>query len=98
MQNWARWSWDCPTCTFLPPCTSTTPGTHPLCLYGWPHRTTPAALARNRESVALFTQMLQASNAGIKAYAKRAGLNIDWEDPASTLSSLGVDHPSSQGL
>ena len=27
-------------------------GYTPLCLYGWPHETTPAALARNREGVA----------------------------------------------
>ncbi|HEY0793115.1 MAG TPA: nucleotide disphospho-sugar-binding domain-containing protein [Chthoniobacterales bacterium] len=61
-------------------------GYTPLTIYRWPHQTTPAALARNREGVARFTRMLQASNAGIKAYAKGAGLNIDWEDLASTLS------------
>jgi zeaxanthin glucosyltransferase len=30
-------------------------GYTPLSLYGWPHQTTPAALARNREGVAKFT-------------------------------------------
>ena len=29
-------------------------GYTPLCLYGWPHETTPAALARNRKGVAKF--------------------------------------------
>jgi len=33
-------------------------GYTPLCLYGWPHQTTPAALARNREGVAKFTRTL----------------------------------------
>ena len=31
---------------------------------------------------------MQSHNAGIKAYAKSAGLKIDWEDPGSTLSPL----------
>jgi zeaxanthin glucosyltransferase len=58
----------------------------PLCTYGWPHQTTAAALARNREGVTKFVKMLQESNSGIRAYAKNAGLTIDWEDPGSTLS------------
>jgi zeaxanthin glucosyltransferase len=63
-------------------------GHTPLCLYGWPHQTSPAALARNREGVAKVVRMLEGSNAGIRAYAKQAGLKIDWEDPGSTLSPL----------
>jgi MGT family glycosyltransferase len=63
-------------------------GYTPLCLYDWPHQTTPAALARNRDGVATFVKMLEGSNAGIRAYAKSAGLEIDWEDPGSTLSPL----------
>jgi hypothetical protein len=35
-------------------------GHTPLCLYGWPHQTTPAALARNREGVARFVKVLEA--------------------------------------
>jgi zeaxanthin glucosyltransferase len=61
-------------------------GCTPLCTYGWPHQTTAAALARNREGVTKFVKMLQESNSGIRAYAKNAGLTIDWEDPGSTLS------------
>src|SRR5215510_4645308 len=61
-------------------------GDTPLCLYGWPHQTTPAALARNREGVAKFVKLLDGNNAGIKAHAKAVGLNIDWGDPGSTLS------------
>ena len=63
-------------------------GYTPLCLYGWPHLTTPEALARNREGVANFVKRLQSSNVGIRAYAESAGLRIDWEDPGSTLSPL----------
>ncbi len=37
-------------------------GCTPLCLYGRPHRTTPQALARNREDVAKFAKMLKSSN------------------------------------
>jgi zeaxanthin glucosyltransferase len=63
-------------------------GYTPLCLYGWPHQTTPAALARNREGVAKFVKLVQANNAGIRAYAKSAGLKIDWDDLSSTTSPL----------
>jgi zeaxanthin glucosyltransferase len=63
-------------------------GYTPLCLYGWPHETTTAALARNREGVAKFVRLLESSNASIRAYAEKAGLKIDWEDPGFTLSPL----------
>jgi zeaxanthin glucosyltransferase len=65
-------------------------GTTPLCLYGWPHQVTPAAVARNREGVAKFTKMLKGANAGIKAYAKSAGLKIDWENPGYTRSPFAT--------
>jgi zeaxanthin glucosyltransferase len=61
-------------------------GYTPLCLYGRPHRTTPQALARNREDVAKFAKMLESSNDGIRIYAESVGLKIDWEDPGSTIS------------
>jgi len=63
-------------------------GNTPLCLYDWPHETTPAALARNREGVANIARMLKQGNGAIRAYAERAGLKIDWDDPGSTLSPL----------
>jgi zeaxanthin glucosyltransferase len=63
-------------------------GYTPLCMYDSPHETNPQALARNREGVANFTKMLENANAGIKAYAESAGLEIDWETPHSTLSPL----------
>src|SRR5215813_15596483 len=56
-------------------------GYTPLCVYGWPHETTPAALARNREGVAKWANLLQSINEGIKAHAERSGLTIDWSNP-----------------
>src|SRR5262249_39830827 len=63
-------------------------GYTPLCLYGWAHETTPAALARNREGVAKWTNLLGSVNGGIKAHAESVGLKIDWNDLDSTISPL----------
>jgi zeaxanthin glucosyltransferase len=63
-------------------------GYTPICYYDWPHQTTPSALARNREGVAKFTKILENANAGIRAYAKSAGLDVDWDDPSATISKL----------
>ena len=64
-------------------------GYTPLCVYEWSHEPTPAALARNRKGVAELTQMLKQANAGARAFAERAGLKIDWDSPAVTISELG---------
>jgi zeaxanthin glucosyltransferase len=63
-------------------------GYTPICFYNWPHQTTPSALARNREGVAKFAKLLENANGGIRTYAEKAGLEIDWETPDSTLSPL----------
>ena len=63
-------------------------GYTPLCLYGWPHETTPVALARNREGVARWANLLESVNGGIKAHANRVGLKIDWTDLEATISPL----------
>ena len=63
-------------------------GYTPLCVYGWPHETTPAALARNREGVAKWANLLESVNEGIKAHARSVGLKIDWNNLDSTLSPL----------
>ena len=63
-------------------------GYSPLCVYGWPHETTPAALARNREGVAKWANLLESVNEGIKAHARSVGLKIDWNNLDSTLSPL----------
>jgi MGT family glycosyltransferase len=61
-------------------------GYTPLNLYGWPHETTSAALARNREGVAKWADLLNSLNGGIKAHAGSIGLEIDWNDLSSTIS------------
>jgi zeaxanthin glucosyltransferase len=63
-------------------------GYTPLCVYDWPHETTPAALTRNRNGVANLARILKQANAPVRAYAERARLKIDWDDPGSTLSPL----------
>jgi zeaxanthin glucosyltransferase len=63
-------------------------GYTPLCLYDCLHQTTASALARNREGVAKFTKILENANAGIRAYAKSAGLDVDWDNPSATISKL----------
>jgi UDP:flavonoid glycosyltransferase YjiC (YdhE family) len=63
-------------------------GYTPLCVYDWPHETTPAALTRNRKGVANLARMLKQANSALRAYAERTGLKIDWDDPGSTLSPL----------
>src|SRR6516162_9301894 len=61
-------------------------GYTPLGVYGWPHETTPAALARNREGVAKWTELFQSVNRSIRAHAESVGLKIDWSDLSSTIS------------
>jgi zeaxanthin glucosyltransferase len=61
-------------------------GYTPLCLYGWPHKTTAAALARNREGVTKWADLLNSLNGDIKAHAESVGLKIDWSDLDSTVS------------
>jgi zeaxanthin glucosyltransferase len=56
----------------------------------WPHETTPAALARNREGVAQWAKIVSEANAGVRAYAEKARLKIHWEDLGSTLSPLAL--------
>ena len=65
-------------------------GYTPHYLYGWPHETTPAALARNREGVAKWTNLLKSVNRGVKAHAERIGLKIDWNDLDSTVSPFAL--------
>ena len=54
-------------------------GHTPLCMYDWPHETTPAALARNREGVVKFANILAQANGGIRTYAETIGLKVDIE-------------------
>jgi zeaxanthin glucosyltransferase len=63
-------------------------GYTPLSIYGWPHETSAKALDRNHEGLARFTRLLRGAGAGVRAYAKRVGLKIDWDDPSDTVSRL----------
>jgi zeaxanthin glucosyltransferase len=63
-------------------------GSTPPYFYDWPHETTPAALARNRKGVESFLKMLAPTIAVARAYAKRAGLDVDWDNPSATISNL----------
>ena len=61
-------------------------GYTPFCAYDWPHETTPEALARNQEGIVKFARFIY--NEGTKAYAREAGLKIDWDDPSWVFSKL----------
>jgi zeaxanthin glucosyltransferase len=63
-------------------------GYTPLCVYDWPHEATPAALARNRKGVGLFFERLESTITVAKAFAKRTGIEVDWDDPSATISKL----------
>jgi MGT family glycosyltransferase len=61
-------------------------GWTPLCLYDWPHDISPTGLARNREGVAKWANLLASVNGGVRAHAESFGLKVDWKDLSSTLS------------
>lgn len=63
-------------------------GATPPCIYDWPHEATPAAFIRNLKGVELFFERLESSVAVAQAYAKRVGLDIDWDNRSSTFSKL----------
>jgi zeaxanthin glucosyltransferase len=63
-------------------------GYTPFCCYDWPHETTQATLARNQKGVERFLQTLAPTIAVGKAYAKRVGLDVDWDNPSATISKL----------
>jgi len=61
-------------------------GWTPLCLYDWPHDISPTGLARNREGVAKWANLLASVNGGVRAHAESVGLKVDWNDLSFTLS------------
>jgi zeaxanthin glucosyltransferase len=63
-------------------------GNTPLCLFDWPHETTPEALARNQVGVCGFMPVLEPITSVAHAYAAQVGVNIDWTDPLATMSEL----------
>jgi zeaxanthin glucosyltransferase len=65
-------------------------GATPLSLYGWPHETTPEALARNVAGLQTFGELRGPVLAIAQAYADRNKLEIDWSDPAATSCELAT--------
>jgi MGT family glycosyltransferase len=65
-------------------------GSSPACFFGWPYETTPEALARNAEGLKKVGGFLAPVLAVAKSYAEKNGLQIDWNDPAATVSKLAV--------
>ena len=63
-------------------------GYTPLCFYDWSHETNPTALARNRKGVESFHETLAPTIAVARKYAKRVGLDVDWDNPSATISKL----------
>jgi zeaxanthin glucosyltransferase len=63
-------------------------GFTPLHVYDWKHENKPEAIARNREGVSKFTQMLIRNNTSVIALAEKAGIKANWSDPSSMFSDL----------
>jgi MGT family glycosyltransferase len=65
-------------------------GTTPACIYNWPHEDTPEARTRNLEGLKKLGGMATPSLDLAKAYATKAGLQIDWTNPATAVPRLAV--------
>jgi MGT family glycosyltransferase len=65
-------------------------GTTPACIYDWPHEDTPGARTRNLEGLKKLGGMASPSLDIAKAYAEKAGLQIDWTNPATAIPRLAV--------
>jgi zeaxanthin glucosyltransferase len=65
-------------------------GSSPASFFSWPYETTPEALARNVEGLKRIGGFLAPVLAVAKSYAKKHGLDVDWNDPAATVSKLAV--------
>jgi len=65
-------------------------GSTPLALYGWPHETNPEAIARNVAGLQIVREIRGTLLPIARSYAERNGLEIDWNNPAATVSKLAV--------
>ena len=61
-------------------------GYTPAGIFGWPHETTPEALARNLQAVTQAVRFCY--NEGTKSYAKELGFKIDLDHPSWIFSEL----------
>jgi MGT family glycosyltransferase len=65
-------------------------GTTPVCIFSWPHETTPEALARNWEGVKKAGGIFARSRAIAQSWAEENDLQIDWSDPTAITSKLAL--------
>ena len=65
-------------------------GSTPLALYSWPHQIGPEALARNVKGLQIVREIRGPMLPIAQSYAERNGLEIDWSNPAATVSKLAV--------
>jgi MGT family glycosyltransferase len=65
-------------------------GSTPLALYSWPHETSAEALARNVAGLQIVRELRGPMMPIAQSYANRNGLEIDWSNPAATVSKLAV--------
>jgi zeaxanthin glucosyltransferase len=65
-------------------------GSTPLALYSWPHETSPEALARNVTGLQIVREIGGPMIPIAQSHAERNGLEIDWSNPAATVSKLAV--------
>jgi zeaxanthin glucosyltransferase len=65
-------------------------GYTPLCIFDWPHASSPEALARNRSGLEQTRFIFDPCRNAARAYAERIGLKqrIDWDDPFALISKL----------
>jgi zeaxanthin glucosyltransferase len=65
-------------------------GATPICLYSWPNDSGPEALRRNLEGLRPLGETLGNVVNIAMSYAKKVDLEIDWNDPSSTVSKLAI--------
>jgi zeaxanthin glucosyltransferase len=65
-------------------------GSTPLMTYSWPYETSPEALARNVKGLEFLRELREPMMPVVRPFAERNGLEIDWNNPAATVSKLAV--------
>ena len=65
-------------------------GATPACIYAWPHEDTAEARTRNLEGLKKLGGMASPTLDLAKAYAEKAGLQIDWTNPETAVPKRAV--------
>jgi MGT family glycosyltransferase len=65
-------------------------GSTPPCFFDWPYENTTEAITRNIEGLNKFGGFLAPVREIARSYAEENGLQIDWANPAPTVSKLAV--------